>query len=399
MAADRNAAARSAAARLITWHKRHGRHDLPWQRTRDAVRDDAIDAYAIWLSEIMLQQTQVTTVIPYYQRFLQKFPTVQVLAAAPLDAVLTLWSGLGYYSRARNLHKAAGIIVERYGGKIPNDPQLVQTLPGVGRSTAAAICVFAYGGRHAILDGNVKRVLARYCGVQGYPGETKVQDMLWRKAEALLPGNNNSARGIVAYTQGLMDLGASLCARRRPQCNACPLRSDCVAYLRGLTESLPTVKPRAALPQRATVMLVLRNAGEIMLEKREASGIWGGLWSLPEVSDARQARATCEKRYGVSVVASKALPGIKHGFTHFKLQIDVLLLDVKKNKRRVSAGKAQTPGANLRRGAARTSGVNASPSVTRTTFVNPPPGVVWLSCADAVAAALPTPVRKIIVSI
>jgi A/G-specific adenine glycosylase len=343
----------SASARLIAWHKRHGRHDLPWQGTANA--------YSIWLSEIMLQQTQVTTVIPYYEKFLKKFPTVEALAEAPLDAVLALWSGLGYYSRARNLHQAAQHIVERHGGRMPNDPELVQALPGIGRSTAAAICVFAYGGRHAILDGNVKRVLSRYCGVQGYPGEAKVQAALWRKAESLLPAGNNSARDIVAYTQGLMDLGAGVCARRNPQCASCPLHADCVAHLRGLTDSLPGTKPRAALPQRATVMLLMRNAGEILLEKRVASGIWGGLWSLPEVSGVGEISAAA-KRYGVSVLTRAALPGIAHGFTHFKLHIEPLLLEVKKSKARVS-------------------------------------GVMWLPVADALTAAIPTPVRKILVTI
>ena len=339
---------RSAAARIIAWHKRHGRHELPWQRSRDA--------YAIWLSEIMLQQTQVTTVIPYYERFLKRFPTVQTLAAAPLDAVLALWSGLGYYSRARNLHQAAVLIVERHGGQMPDDPAVVQALPGIGRSTAAAICVFSYGGRHAILDGNVKRVLARYCGVRGYPGETRVQEILWRKAESLMP-----AKGIENYTQGLMDLGASVCARRNPQCAHCPLRADCVAHLRGITSALPTVKPRAALPQRKTVMLLMRNAGEILLERRDASGIWGGLWSLPEVSSARGVQALCGKRYGARVLAVTALPPLAHGFTHFKLQIEPLLLDVKKSKRSM-------------------------------------PGVRWLPATDAVSAGIPAPVRKIIVS-
>ncbi len=363
MAAKPARSARSPAARLIAWHRRHGRHDLPWQGTRDA--------YAIWLSEIMLQQTQVATVIPYYQRFLQRFPTVQALAAAPLDAVLALWSGLGYYSRARNLHKAAGILVQRHGGNMPDDPAVVAALPGIGRSTAAAICVFAYGGRHAILDGNVKRVLARYCGVRGYPGATRVQQILWSRAEALLPAGNKNARAIVAYTQGLMDLGASLCARSQPQCVRCPLRADCVAHARGLTASLPGKKPRAVLPQRSTVMLVLRQAGEILLEKRAASGIWGGLWSLPEVGNVREAQAACASRYGVNVVASRSLPGIAHGFTHFKLQIDILLLDVAPLKRR------------------RRDGASASTAT----------GTVWLPMPEAVSAAIPAPVRKIIINI
>ena len=342
---------RSPATRLIAWHKRHGRHDLPWQRSRDA--------YAIWLSEIMLQQTQVGTAIPYYERFLKQFPTVEALAQAPLDAVLTLWSGLGYYSRARNLHRAAGMVVDGYAGTLPADPALLQTLPGIGRSTAAAICVFANDGRHAILDGNVKRVLARYRGVRGYPGETRVQEKLWHEAEALLPAR----RAIASYTQGLMDLGASLCTRRNPQCANCPLRADCVAHLRGLTGRLPGRKPRRALPQRATVMLVLRNAGDILLEKRAAKGIWGGLWSLPEVGHASEVAAALT-RYGVRVLATTALPTLAHGFTHFKLAIEPLLLEVKQSKRNAPVA----------------------------------PAVVWLPVADAVSAAIPAPVRKIIVS-
>ncbi len=336
------------AARLIAWHRRHGRHDLPWQRSRDA--------YAIWLSEIMLQQTQVATVIPYYERFLKQFPTVHALAAAPLDAVLTLWSGLGYYSRARNLHQAARTVVAQFGGKMPRDPALLQSLPGIGRSTAAAIGVFAYGGRHAILDGNVKRVLARHGGVRGYPGDAKVQAKLWQHAEALLPGK----KGIVAYTQGLMDLGASLCARSKPCCASCPLRADCVAQICDLTASVPGRKARAVLPQRETVMLLLHSGTQVMLEKRTASGIWGGLWSLPEVSDAGQISAAA-KRYGVRVQSSRELPLLAHGFTHFKLNIQPLLLQVKK------------PRAHA-------------------------PQVMWLSAQDAVQAALPAPVRKIIVS-
>lgn len=347
-------AAASVAARLIAWHRRHGRHDLPWQNTRDA--------YRIWLSEIMLQQTQVGTVIPYYRRFLKRFPTVKALAAAPLDEVLALWSGLGYYSRARNLHQAAGMLVAQHDGRIPRDPAQVQALPGIGRSTAAAICVFAHGGRHAILDGNVKRVLARFYGIRGYPGEKKVESLLWQKAQGLLPPPGKDAKNIIAYTQGLMDLGASVCSRSRPRCESCPLAADCVARARGLTASLPTRKPRAAMPQRATVMLVLRHAGEILLEKRAARGIWGGLWSLPEVASARAARAAIAARFDARVLAAKALPVLAHGFTHFKLDIAPLLLDVSKPRQQV-------------------------------------PGTMWLTPADACGAALPTPVRQILLSI
>jgi A/G-specific adenine glycosylase len=343
---------RAFAARLVAWQKRQGRHDLPWQRSRDA--------YAIWLSEVMLQQTQVATVIPYYERFLKRFPTVQALARAPLDDVLALWSGLGYYSRARNLHQAARTLVVSHAGRMPDDPQTVQTLPGIGRSTAAAICVFAYGKRHAILDGNVKRVLARHGGVRGYPGEARVQEKLWGHAEALLP-----ARDIVPYTQGLMDLGASICARRHPQCELCPVREDCVAYAKGLTATLPESKPRGALPQRSTAMLILQRADHILLEQRAPRGIWGGLWSLPEMdaaSTADDVRRICRERYGATVVTSKMLPPVAHGFTHFKLSIQPVWVTVKTNARPTAA-------------------------------------TAWLLPSDAMAAALPAPVRRIILSI
>ena len=275
------------AARVVAWQRLHGRHDLPWQHTRDA--------YRIWLSEVMLQQTQVATVIPYYQRFLEKFHDVRALARAPLDEVLALWSGLGYYSRARHLHLAARLVVARHGGEFPRDPLTLRDLPGVGRSTAAAIAVAAYGGRHAILDGNVKRVLARYRGVYGYLGKTEVQERLWREAEALLP-----VRGIEAYTQGLMDLGNAVCTRRQPRCDACPLVSDCVAYAQGLTQQLPEAKPRAAIPERKTVMLVIRADGKLLLEKRPEQGVWGGLWSLPEMARAREVASHCRDTLGVT---------------------------------------------------------------------------------------------------
>jgi A/G-specific adenine glycosylase len=348
----------SPAARLIAWQRRHGRHDLPWQNTRDA--------YAVWLSEIMLQQTQVATVIPYYRRFLQRYPTVDRLAAAPLDDVLALWSGLGYYSRARNLHRAAGVLVAQYGGRMPRDVEQVQALPGIGRSTAAAICVFAYGARHAILDGNVKRVLARYYGVKGFPGEKKIENLLWEKAQAMLPCATSDARrntqNIIAYTQGMMDLGAGLCSRAQPQCARCPLRADCMACAQGLTASLPTRKPRAARPQRATVMLVLRHAGEILLQKRAARGIWGGLWSLPEVQTERAASGWCREHLGARVLSTQRLPVLEHGFTHFRLDIAPLLLEVNKPARTAA-------------------------------------GCLWLTPHDALGAALPAPVREIFISI
>ncbi len=296
------------APALIAWQKRHGRHDLPWQNTRDA--------YVVWLSEIMLQQTQVAAVIPYYERFLARFPTLMDLARAPLDDVLALWSGLGYYSRARNLHCAARTIAEQHDGRFPATLDAVMALPGIGRSTAAAILVFAFGKRSAILDGNVKRVLARVHGIAGYPGETAVAAQLWREAEALLPRT-----GLRAYTQGLMDLGATVCVRRNPDCGACPVQKLCVAFKTGRVDELPAPKPRKALPQRRTMMLVLQRGGEVLLEKRPASGIWGGLWCFPEADAEADAVALCAQRFGAQVKLRQRLPVIAHGFTHFKLDI------------------------------------------------------------------------------
>ena len=336
------------AAKLIAWQKKHGRHDLPWQGTRDP--------YAIWLSEIMLQQTQVATVIPYYNRFRARFPDLAALAAAPLDDVLKLWSGLGYYSRARNLHKAAQLVANAHGGDFPRRVEDVAALPGVGRSTAAAICVFAWGGRHAILDGNVKRVLARLRGVKGYPGEKKVADRLWQEAEQLLP-----RRGIEAYTQGLMDLGAGVCARGKPRCGSCPLRADCVAFKRGWVAGLPSPRPRKTVPHKRTTMLVLTRAGEVLLEKRPPSGIWGGMWCLPEVARNSDLAAYCLKHFGTRVIEVEPMPALAHGFTHFHLDIRPLHL-------RVSA---------------------LVPHAAE-------PGITWLPLEDARGAAIPTPVRKIL---
>ncbi len=304
------------AAKLIAWQKRYGRHDLPWQGTRDP--------YRIWISEIMLQQTQVATVIPYYQRFLHRFPDIAVLAGAPLDEVLRLWAGLGYYSRARNLHRAAQAVMQEHGGRFPIRFDEVAALPGIGRSTAGAILVFSGGARHAILDGNVKRVLARLCGIPGYPGDKEVADRLWRQAERLMPG-----RGIAAYNQGLMDLGAGICTRSRPHCEACPWAAHCVARKHGLIGKLPGRKPGKPLPRKRTIMLALTRAGEVLLEKRPPTGIWGGLWCLPEAGSDADHRNVLPARFGrMSSPRSEKLPQIAHGFTHFKLDIQPLRLRV-----------------------------------------------------------------------
>jgi A/G-specific adenine glycosylase len=308
----------------------------------------------------MLQQTQVVTVIPYYDRFLRRFPDIDALAAAPLDEVLRLWAGLGYYSRARNLHRAAQTVMSGHGGRFPRSFDEVAALPGIGRSTAAAILVFSSGARYPILDGNVKRVLARLFGIRGYPGDRRVADRLWARAEDLLP-----ARSIEAYTQGLMDLGAGVCARTRPRCDACPWVSICVARKRGLIASVPGRKPRRALPQKTTTMLALTRAGEVLLEKRPPAGIWGGMWCLPEtmhetVGDTEIA-GYCLRRFGARALDIEKLPLIAHGFTHFKL--DILPLRVRVGQLDSQAGE---------------------------------PGLIWLPLEEAREAAIPAPVRQIL---
>lgn len=306
--------------RVIEWQKQHGRHKLPWQNTRDA--------YRIWLSEIMLQQTQVATVIPYYERFLLKFPDVQALASAPAEEVMALWSGLGYYSRARNLHRCAQLVCDQYQGVFPAAPELLADLPGIGRSTAAAISAFSYGTRAAIMDGNVKRVFCRVFGIDGYPGEKPVEQALWRRAEALLPNED-----LESYTQGLMDLGASICSRNKPTCQACPLAGECIALASGRVEQLPVRKPKKAIPEKHAVMLVLENSGQVLLQLRPDVGIWGGLLSLPELDshfcamppdrNAVELSAAIEAAaasFG-SVESCSMLQPFTHTFTHFKLHI------------------------------------------------------------------------------
>ncbi len=308
---------------LIAWQKQHGRHQLPWQQTRDA--------YRIWLSEIMLQQTQVATVIPYYQRFLQRFPEVGALAAAPVEEVMALWAGLGYYTRARNLHRCAQAVVERHAGHFPFDVEQLAALPGIGPSTAAAIAAFAYGARAAILDGNVKRVFCRVFGIAGFPGQTTVERQLWQRAEALLP-----AQDIEAYTQGLMDLGATVCTRSKPRCGDCPMQSRCVAHASGRTAELPERKPRKATPEKSTVMLLVLHGGEILLEQRPPMGIWGGLMSLPELERLGSEAVGEVDIVGLDSAVTEALltfgavedvarlPEFTHAFTHYRLRVTPL---------------------------------------------------------------------------
>lgn len=304
---------------LIQWQKQHGRHGLPWQGTRDP--------YAIWIAEIMLQQTQVLTVIPYYQRFLAAFPNIECLAKAPIDAVLAIWSGLGYYSRGRNVHQAARLIMERHQGRFPRQATAIQQLPGIGRSTAAAIAAFAFGERCAILDGNVKRVFARYFGISGYPSERKTETLLWQQAEALLP-EENAEQCMPAYTQALMDLGATLCTRLQAKCQSCPLQPDCVAFKENRVASLPAPKPSKTLPRKETTFLMLLDQNKILLEKRPSQGIWGGLWCLPERQSNRNDNAHWKQHIGIEAAPLTVLPSFDHTFTHFKLRIHTQVLQI-----------------------------------------------------------------------
>jgi A/G-specific adenine glycosylase len=355
-------------ARVVDWQRVHGRHDLPWQNTRDP--------YRIWLSEIMLQQTQVSAVIDYFQRFIAQLPTVQALAAAPADQVMALWAGLGYYSRARNLHRCAMQVVSDHGGRFPTDPAVLATLPGIGRSTAAAVAAFSAGVRSPILDGNVKRVFARVFGIHGHPGERAIEKRMWELAEAALPAAGpRQADDMVAYTQGLMDLGATVCSRGKPACladaAACPLSADCVARRDGLTATLPTPKPRAAIPERSTVMVMVRHGRDVLLQLRPDSGVWGGLWSLPEMPVATvpfDAELAEDDALGYARAFGQpgraALAGeLIHVFTHFRLLIRAIRVDMAAlSLREPDSGPAQR----------------------------------WLSLDDLDALGTPAPVRKLL---
>ena len=292
----------TVAEPLLAWFDRAGRRHLPWQQDRTP--------YRVWVSEIMLQQTQVATVLGYYERFMQQFPDVHALAAAPVDEVLHLWTGLGYYARARNLHRAAQLVVAEQGGDFPETIEAVQALPGIGRSTAGAILALSRAQRHPILDGNVKRVLARYFGIEGFPGEREVEKTLWSLADECTP-----AERVADYTQAIMDLGATLCVRSRPLCAACPLAEQCVARIEGRQSVLPAPRPKKIRPQRtAYVVLMVRDDGAVLLERRPPVGIWGGLWTLPQF-DERQ-----------SIPGAVSLPSYFHSFTHFDLTLHPLLV-------------------------------------------------------------------------
>jgi A/G-specific adenine glycosylase len=297
------------AERLLAWHARHGRHDLPWQHTPTP--------YRVWVSEIMLQQTQVQTVIGYYQRFMATFPDLRTLAAAPLDEVLHLWSGLGYYARARNLHRAAGIVMDEHGGEFPATLEAVMALPGIGRSTAGAILALAMQQRQPILDGNVRRVLCRHRGIEGWPGQPAVEQQLWQLAETLTPHSE-----VARYTQAVMDLGATLCTRARPDCAQCPLAADCQARLQQRTGELPVPRPRRARPRRSVCMLLATDArAGVLLCRRPARGIWGGLWAPPEFASLDDLDAALAAVGLTALQPPRSLAVLQHAFTHFDLEI------------------------------------------------------------------------------
>jgi A/G-specific adenine glycosylase len=344
------ASLQSFAARLVAWQREHGRNGLPWQHTRDP--------YLIWLSEVMLQQTQVATVLPYYERFVESFPDVRALASAPIDHVLQHWSGLGYYRRAHHLHAAAKAIVERHGGTFPRDVEAIAALPGIGRSTAAAIAAFAFGTRAAILDGNVKRVLARHRGIDGFPGAPRVERRLWAAADAVLPDKE-----IERYTQGMMDLGATVCTRT-PACLVCPVNADCVARVEGRIDALPASRPTRSLPHRNVRVLVLECGNAMLLERRPPTGVWSGLFSFPEAALEEDALEVARARFHVDATPGPAVEPITHGFTHFTLTLHPQRL-----------------------------AVTAWPRSAEES------GHVWLTRADALTAALPAPIKRLVRSL
>jgi A/G-specific adenine glycosylase len=323
----------------LEWWQEHGRHELPWQQDRSL--------YRVWISEIMLQQTQVGTVVGYFERFMASFPDLQALAAAPQDDVLALWSGLGYYARARNLHRAAQICMKEHGGRLPEAADALRQLPGIGESTANAIVAQALDRRAPILDGNVKRVLARHAAIEGWPGKSAVLKQLWHEAEARTPPNRAAD-----YTQAIMDLGATLCTPRKPACILCPVNSDCVARMEGRVDQLPSKKPKRERPRRTSTWLIIRDEnGRILLERRPPSGIWGSLWCLPQAQESTRLESCAD------------LPDpIDHEFTHFSLHMRF-------------AKPAEAVGRNL----------SLADAQTR-----------WFSLADALAAGIPRPIRKVI---
>lgn len=339
--------------RLLAWYDRHGRKDLPWQQS--------CAPYPVWVSEIMLQQTQVTTVIPYYQRFMASYPDVTTLANAAQDEVLHHWSGLGYYARARNLHKAAQQVRDRHGGDVPVEFEPLIALPGIGRSTAGAIIAFSTGQRHAILDGNVKRVLTRLHAVAGWPGQTEVEHVLWRLALDHTP-----VERVQAYTQAIMDFGATRCRRSRPDCDTCPMADICQARQQDAVAEYPAAKPRKALAVRQVQFLLLQNeVGEVLLQQRPPTGIWGGLWALPELAAGESLQEWCRERYGMKLEHVDYWAPLRHSFSHFHLDIQPIYCRI-----------VQIPSA-----------------------VMEPSGIVWYNCHFPEAIGLAAPVQRLLIQL
>jgi A/G-specific adenine glycosylase len=347
-----DADAASFAGAVLEWYRRYGRHDLPWQGQ---------NAYRVWLSEIMLQQTQVATVIPYYRVFVERFPTIVELADASIDEVLSLWQGLGYYARARNLHRAAQIVRDRHGGRFPQSFDAVAALPGVGRSTAGAILSFACGQRWPILDGNVKRVLARCFRVPGWYGQSETMRQLWYLAESVTP-----AEDAPDFNQAMMDIGAMVCVKSKPKCEVCPLKPMCASYRHHSQAEYPQKKPQRARPHRHTLMLMHRHEDKVLLWRRPPSGIWGGLWSLPEV-DGEHAVELWQRSFLSMTRAPKLIQSnlIHHQFTHYSLDISLAIIELERLPASVSDQD----------------------------------NYAWVEIGEIAAHGLPTPVRKLLASL
>jgi A/G-specific adenine glycosylase len=309
------------AGRLLAWFDRSGRKDLPWQ---------VDDPYCVWISEIMLQQTQVQTVIPYYERFMRSFPDLASLADADLDDVMRHWSGLGYYARARNLHKAARRVRDEFGGDFPREFDDVCSLPGIGRSTAGAILALSFGDRYAILDGNAKRVLARHRAIGGWPGKSSILNELWSAAE-----ENTPVDRVADYTQAIMDLGATICSRSRPGCEACPVRSDCAALAGGAIDQYPGRKPKKDKPLKQTTMVLAVNNGAVFLERRPPAGIWGGLWSLPELNGDTLGD-WCRDKFDADNDTAESWQTLRHSFSHYDLDIEPVVVRIDAVSRKVA---------------------------------------------------------------
>ncbi|SDK62848.1 A/G-specific adenine glycosylase [Microbulbifer yueqingensis] len=318
---------------VLKWFDQHGRKDLPWQQD--------INPYRVWVSEIMLQQTQVTAVIPYFQRFMASFPTLADLASASQDRVLAHWSGLGYYARARNLHKCAQTVMEVHGGEFPRDVEALASLPGIGRSTAGAIASISMGINAPILDGNVKRVLARFHAVDGWPGQTRVANELWALAEGYTPSKRCND-----YTQAMMDLGATVCTHSKPRCEACPLAEHCVAHARGNPQDYPGKKPKKEKPVRLATMLLIECDGDLYLEQRPPSGIWGGLWVPPQLEGDDGGEASAQEWLAAQDIQAgqvQPLPPMRHTFTHFHLDISPVWIQLA-NRASLEGGRVAEPG-------------------------------------------------------